>query len=79
LESGGPESCSGHFGKKRFLTLAIILALDYPGNGLFAVSTHNFCECTGYCVSCDDHIVLAVIRHIEETAKKIDWFSFCLL
>ena len=44
--------------------------LDCPGNGLLAVSTHKFCECAACCVSCDDHIVLAVKRHIEETAKK---------
>jgi len=79
LEAGGPQSYSGFFGKKRFLTLAMIRALDFPGNGLVAVSTHDFCECAAYCVSRDDHIVLAVKRHIEETAKKIDWFSFCLL
>jgi len=56
LEAGGPQNYSGFFGKKRFLTLAMIRALDFPGNGLVAVSTHNFCECAECCVSCDDHI-----------------------
>ena len=76
LEAGGPQSYSGFFGKKRFLTLAIIRALEFPGNGLFAVSTHDFCECAECCVSHDDHIVLAVKKHIEETAKKMTGFPF---
>jgi hypothetical protein len=63
-------------GKKRFFALATIRTLDCPGNGLVAVSTHNFCECTACGVSCDDHIVLAVKRHIEETAKKLTCFPF---
>ena len=54
----------------------MIRTLDCPGNGLVAVSTHNFCECTACGVSCDDHIVLAVKRHIEETAKKLTCFPF---
>ena len=76
LEAGGPQSCSGHVGKKRFLALAMIRTLDCPGNGIVAVSTHKFCEFAACCVSCDDHIVLAVKRHIKETAKKFHWFSF---
>jgi hypothetical protein len=46
-------------GKKRFLALAMIRTLECPGNGLVAVSTHNFSECTACCVSRDDHIVLS--------------------
>ena len=62
--------------EKRFIALAMIWTLDCPGNGIVAVSTHKFCECEAYCVLCDDHIVLAVKRHIEETAKKLTSFSF---
>jgi hypothetical protein len=40
-------------GKKRFLALSIIQTLDCPGNGLVAVFTHNFCECT----ACVFHMV----------------------
>jgi hypothetical protein len=50
-------------GKKRYLALAMIQILECAGNGLVAVFTHNFCECTACCVSRDDHIVLEVKRH----------------
>jgi hypothetical protein len=55
-----------------------VLNPGLPRQWLVAVSTHNFCECTACCISCDDHIVCAVKRHIEETAKKIDWITFCI-
>jgi hypothetical protein len=47
-----------------------------PRQWLVAVSTHNFSEFTACCVSCDDHIVLAVKRHIEETTKKLTGLPF---
>jgi hypothetical protein len=36
----------------------------------------DFCEYTACCVSHDDHVGLAVKRHIEETAKKLTGLPF---
>jgi hypothetical protein len=72
----GLRDCLYILGKKRILALAMIRTFDCPGYGQVAVSTHNCCERRACCVSHDDHIVLAVKRHVEEIAKKFDWFSF---
>jgi hypothetical protein len=70
MGAGGPQSWPGHFGKEKISCPCHDSNPELLRQWLGAVSTHNFCECTTCCVTRDDHTVLAVKRHIEETAKK---------